>query len=938
MRGKKYIIKNVFLIMLFFICVEEGHSHSTSYFKNSNPHSHFIFPRKPNHRDTKYLKSLNQQEILVDTTRIILPAPFEQRECDITSFNNKWLCVWTDLREYYDPIKLEGEFRWSKIYGTFISSDGVVLTPTSFAISKGYGGAGYSSTVNGNSNLIVVWEDYRNGNWESPQIFGIIIDTLGQRIDTVDIHISSGLENKKNYFPTGAFDGSNYLIIWYAYDPYELYQIYGRRISQNGNFIDPYPVKISIFPPFPFILPSVSPSISFDGNYYLIVFEGSVFDDINIYGIRITPSMQIIDQTPITISEAYNWQFSPSSVYKNGYHFIVWSDQRNNLTNIYGARVTPSGELIDPEGILISSSSSWFPSVSSDLINYFVVWQDWREGNDPLIYGARVSNSGIVIDSNGIKFSNSNLRQMYAKIEYASDKYIAIWEDYRNSYLDIYGTRATPEGNILEPDGLIISSAANFHFNPKCSYDGNNYIIIWEDWRKENGNFSEIYGIRLDPYGNILHPLSFPISETGNWSKVFPSIATSEINHLVVWSDARNGSWDIYGVRIDFSGNRLDSFDIPISKNWSIEYYPSVAYGGNYFVVWEDTREGNLNSIYGARINKFGHILDTAGIKVSINTNTFKIFPCISYGNEKFLLAWTDIIEDYPNHYMYSILGTRLTQNGEIIDSNGIVIAEAGMDSFWFEDQFAFPSVASNGENYLITYNRFEYIGNYWTGFDIFFTIIDTSGNVLLKEIPVIAYDEYDQMYPVAVFDGENYLIVWQDERNGSFDIYGVHVTPNGEILEPGGFPIACSQFLRATPSLTKGPVNQILISYQGFIREGFNSYRTMCYIYNSVPIYEFSFKSLSKPCLFALPNPFKDSTIILFYNDFDEKKDLILSIFDLNGRIIKEFYLDKIYKGINKIVWNGRNKNGYSVPAGQYFCFLNTNKNKFVLKILKIK
>lgn len=904
------------------------------------PHSHLIFPRESFNKSVEYPEFLSlQEEILLDTAKIIVSAPFEQRECNLAYLNNKWLCVWVDFREYYDPLKLTGIFERNKIYGTFIIPDGTSLTPLNFLISNNYGGVAYPFTAGGVYNFLVVWQDYRQGGWESPQIFGTIIDTLGERIDSFDIHISSGLENKECYFPACSFDGNNYLVVWYAYDNYELFQLYGRRISPDGNLIDPSPVKISLFMPFPFIDPYTSPSISFDGNYYLIVFEGIEFEEKDLYAIRITPSMQVIDQNPIKISDAYDWQWYPSSVYKNGYHFVVWSDQRNGLMNIYGARVTPEGNVVDPDGIMISSYNSWFPSVSADADNYFVAWHDWREGGEPLIYGARVSPSGTVIDPNGIKFSNSNLRQMYAKIKYGSYNYLSIWEDYRNLYMDIYGTRVNPQGFVLDPDGLRISASANFHFNPKCSFDGNNYLIVWEDWREENGNFSDIYGIRIDPYGNILHPVSFPVSQTGNWIKVYPSIASSDINYLVVWSDTRNGNWDIYGVRLDFSGNRIDPLDIPVSKKWSIQYYPQVAYGGNYFIVWEDTRDGDFNSIYGARMNKFGHIIDTGGIKVSINTNTFKITPSICYGGGKYLLVWTDIKGDSSGHYWYSVVGTRLNQNGEIIDSGGIIIADAGVDSFGFEDHFGFPSCAFSGENYLIAYNRFEYIGNYFLGFDIFFTIIDTMGNVIRKKVPITAYNSYDQMFPAVVFDGENYFIVWQDERGGTFDIYGARVTQTGQVMDPDGFPVISSPFLRATPSLAKGPSDEIFISYQGFLRENFYSYRTLGYIYHSISIYESCFNSnFNKLRLFISPNPFKENTTILIYGNFKNEKNLIFSLFDLSGRIIRRLPVDEIQRGIYRTVWNGRDEKGSFAPPGTYFGVLNLKGKKLVSKILKIK
>ena len=72
----------------------------------------------------------------------------------------------------------------------------------------------------------------------------------------------------------------------------------------------------------------------------------------------------------------------------------------------------------------------------------------------------------------------------------------------------------------------------------------------------------------------------------------------------MVWIDYRNGSADIYGARIDQSGNVLDPNGIAICNAVSDQEYPRVSAGASsYFVVWEDYRIDPAADYYGGRVS-----------------------------------------------------------------------------------------------------------------------------------------------------------------------------------------------------------------------------------------------------------------------------------------------------------------------------------------------
>jgi len=71
--------------------------------------------------------------------------------------------------------------------------------------------------------------------------------------------------------------------------------------------------------------------------------------------------------------------------------------------DIYGARVTPEGEIIDLEGLQITFSSSsgpdrWTPVISWNGVSHLVIWTVPLEKNLWSLYGKRVGKDGEILD------------------------------------------------------------------------------------------------------------------------------------------------------------------------------------------------------------------------------------------------------------------------------------------------------------------------------------------------------------------------------------------------------------------------------------------------------------------------------------------------------------------------------------------------------------
>jgi hypothetical protein len=164
---------------------------------------------------------------------------------------------------------------------------------------------------------------------------------------------------------------------------------------------------------------------------------------------------------------------------------------------------------------------------------------------------------------------------------------LVVWEDQR-VFLerDLFATRITQEGEILDPIGIPVCAALGQQTDVKAAAGDQNYLVVWQDRR---GGASEIYGARMDLNGIVLDPDGFQISTGSGWAES-PDVAWDGENFMVVWSYDRYEltSYDIYATRISSDGQILDPRGIQLSSDDVMELYPSISFCDSlFFVAWE---------------------------------------------------------------------------------------------------------------------------------------------------------------------------------------------------------------------------------------------------------------------------------------------------------------------------------------------------------------
>ncbi len=656
------------------------------------------------------------------------------------------------------------------------------------------------------SEYLIVWTHGRSDTTDLA-VYGARVDGGGTLLDPYGILISASAGEQT--VCAAAANGNSFLVAWAAPHGNSTtdWDILGARIASNGTVLDSTPLPICA------MVSTVqnSPAVSANGDNYLVVWRDS--RSTGIYGNIVTPNGTVSANNGFPISAAANDQYTPAVAALGTNYLVVWQDYRKAtssqyFSDIYGARVTGSGVLLDANGISIGTrtNSQFHPAVAANGTNYLVVWEEYDlAGND--IAGARVSPDGVILDTEAVAIAHAANFQANPAVSGSGGDFLVVWQDFRNSpsnnfEAQIYGARVRGDGSLADAIGFNISPGPGGQNSPAVAASGSQAFVVWQDFRNNpSTTFADIYGAGIEVTAALtVHPDS-EVSGAAN-TEVGPALASNGTNFLVVWSDNRNAlnsGRDIYGTRLDFEGSPLDLTALPICTATNHQTDPAVAAnGGNYLVVWSDQRNAPDNNspsdIYGTIVTSDGTVQQPAGLAICTATNQQSI-PAISAFGTNFLVVWRDARNSLPTATRWDIYGARLTREGDLLDPSSIPVCT------FLPDQTA-PSVAANSNQALAVWIDSRGAAGashvYGTRIGMDGSVVDTNGFVICAATG-------QQVTPAVASDGLGYLVVWADSRNGTasgFDIYWTTVDASGLVTPTGGFPIRLGPAPQTAPKI----------------------------------------------------------------------------------------------------------------------------------------
>ena len=106
----------------------------------------------------------------------------------------------------------------------------------------------------------------------------------------------------------------------------------------------------------------------------------------DIFAARVAADGTPLDATPIAVCQAKGFQIYPAVAFDGTNYLVAWSDFRGGQDwDVYAARVTPQGKLLDPDGfpVAVVPGNQAYATVASDRQgSSLVAWSDVRPQPD----------------------------------------------------------------------------------------------------------------------------------------------------------------------------------------------------------------------------------------------------------------------------------------------------------------------------------------------------------------------------------------------------------------------------------------------------------------------------------------------------------------------------------------------------------------------------
>jgi hypothetical protein len=356
-------------------------------------------------------------------------------------------------------------------------------------------------------------------------------------------------------------------------------------------------------------------------------------------------------------------------------------------------------------------------------------------------------------------------------------KYLVAWQDDQGGDLNIRSRDVATDGTLGSIVPLTTDGATQQR--PAVAARGADFVVVWEDFRASAAR-PDLWYRRMDADGTTMTgAVDTAITATSDLGERNIAVGGAGSKFLIVYEEETlGGAVRVKGKHMLFTFFGEDEVilvvPVTISTTTSTQREPAVAYDGtsNYVVAWSDDRDCMEGDIYATRIRwTDGANLDASNFLVSSAGQDQVNQDVASDEAEKSLLVWTE---------QRGCDGKDV--RGVFVDNAGVALTPASFLIAGGTGAQDHAKVCHAGGGYLVAYEDLSTVAA---------KIVRDDGSIFV--LPSITTGSGTEQNPDVGCDhdgGPDAFIVWEDTRNGNFDIFGRRYDIDAETAVAGGFGI----------------------------------------------------------------------------------------------------------------------------------------------------
>jgi PKD repeat protein len=530
--------------------------------------------------------------------RAIRLSSGDQVAPEIASGGNIVLAVWQDGRALPSSLLIPPAIEWETsydIYAMRMDAEGKPLDRVPLVVTQEAASQSKPQVVWNGTNWLVVFESVDingTGFYYASSLEAVRISPDGIVLDPTPIKIRNVSPAGSSW--TAASDGNNWVVAFQESDSDSAVALL--RVTAAGDVLQGPTVVV--------------PSTYFLRSNFRLAFVNGVFlltwaEFSDTQALRFDSNLTVLDPAPFRLVSGH----IVTDLTASGTQFYaVWVQPVAFVDQVTGSRVSTAGRVLDGggNGVVISNNSSKPDAftaqfVSWDGTNFRVTWASNKN-----LFGARISSTGAVLDPGGVLIPGPMSGPTAST---GNDTLQVIWSALRRNEYDTL-TANISAANVADPSvGAGVGAPAQTRSDAAMGAAGS-MVVFRSDFSGNN----RIMVQPLDLKGNPITPAPTLLKSGPSLNGPGdPSIAWNGSLYLATWQDTTG----IFAQRVNQDGTLVDLVPFKVMDGFGPTEVSAL--GDTFLIIARQFINNNPELIepFVSRVNgTTGAVLDPNGISV----------------------------------------------------------------------------------------------------------------------------------------------------------------------------------------------------------------------------------------------------------------------------------------------------------------------------------